>query len=67
MAFRYNKKHTLVSVQFATAGGMVMGFWLGKRLGVAGPVETVLVLVGFIVANALGFSRIDAKYESHSD
>lgn len=58
----YNKKHVQASVAAATILGMAFGFWLGKRMAVAGIVESALVWIGYIVLSSIVFSRIDKQY-----
>jgi len=62
MAYVYNKRHVQISVSAATVLGMLFGFWLGKRLEVAGFFESLVVWVAFIVGSVVVFSRIDEKY-----
>ncbi len=62
MAHIYNKKHVQISVAAASALGMTLGFWLGKRSGEAGVIETIVVLLGFVVLSSFIFSRIDKDH-----
>jgi len=67
MNYTYNKKHVQISVSAATFLGILLGFWMGKRLGVAGVLEGLLVFVTFIVSIIVVFSRIDKKFLPPSD
>lgn len=61
MEYRYNKSHAQVSVKAATVLGMLVGFWLGKRVGVASVAEPRLVFVGLFIVSNITFSTIDKK------
>jgi uncharacterized membrane protein YfcA len=59
MNYAYNKKHVQVSVSAAMILGMLLGFWIGKRVEAAGVLEGLVVLVTFIISANVVFSRID--------
>lgn len=62
MGYVYNKRHVQISVSAATGLGMLFGFWLGKRLEIAGFVESLVVWIAFLVSSVVIFSRIDERY-----
>ena len=61
MDYEYNRKHVRVSVSAATFLGILLGFWLGKRVEVAGVLESLGVVVLFVVVVGIVFSAIDKK------
>ncbi|MDZ4145667.1 MAG: hypothetical protein U1D29_14225 [Burkholderiales bacterium] len=69
MAHVYNKRHVQISVSAATVLGLLFGFWLGKRMEVAGLFEALAVWITFLISSVVVFSRIDEKYlpESGND
>ena len=67
MVDRYNKRHVQISVAAAGMLGIAFGFWIGKRIDVAGSFETIVVWLAFVLASSIVFSRIDAKYLPQDD
>jgi hypothetical protein len=67
MVDRYNKRHVQISVAAAGMLGIGFGFWIGKRIDVAGFVETIIVWLAFVLASSIVFSRIDAKHLPQDD
>lgn len=61
MNYEYNKKHVQVSVSAAAVLGILLGFWIGKRAETAGVLETLGVIVLFLVLCVVVFSAIDRK------
>jgi hypothetical protein len=53
LAYVYNKKHLQESVAAASVLGMLFGFWLGKRSGDAGAVESSWLCSVFLLYQAL--------------
>lgn len=62
MNYEYNKKHVQVSVSAATILGMLLGFWMGKRIEAAGVIEALVIIVAFIISAKIIFSIIDKKF-----
>jgi len=54
--------HLRTSVGAATALGIALGFWLGRRVAVAGTLEAAAAIVAFVVACVVVMSNIDRQF-----
>lgn len=61
MDYEYNKKHVQVSVSAASILGILFGVWIGRRIEAAGILETIGVVVLFLILCVVVFSAIDRK------
>jgi hypothetical protein len=59
---KMRRRHLHASVGAATVYGMVVGFWLGTRMGSAGWIESIAFFVLMMVAPGIIMSRIDSRF-----